>query len=179
MAWLTSIQEDGCDKGVHQSYLGPERNTPVIPNWFQPCKCCCCLCYPGEYLGLGTLISYKWAQVLEACDYLKFLSIYFDLCVDVTGVVCHDLHWSPCRWLRGLSWDAQLILPVLPLLLSHRCRQRSGDRWLFCLQCWQCLRDHLRRLSWSFPKICWRGWWEYTSLSDSNCCSEPVHYAAV
>ena len=29
------IQEDGCDMGVHQSYLGTERNTPVIPNWFQ------------------------------------------------------------------------------------------------------------------------------------------------
>ena len=26
--------------------------------------CCCGLCYPGEYLGLGTLISYNWAQVL-------------------------------------------------------------------------------------------------------------------
>ena len=34
-------------------------------------------------------------------------------------------------------------------------KQRS---WLFCLQCWQCLRDLLRCLSWSFPEICWRGW---------------------
>ena len=25
--WFTSIQEDGCDKGAHQSYLGAERNT--------------------------------------------------------------------------------------------------------------------------------------------------------
>ena len=40
---FTSIQEDGCDKGAHQSYLGAERNTPVIPNWFQPSQCCCCL----------------------------------------------------------------------------------------------------------------------------------------
>ena len=85
--WFTSIQEDGCDKGAHQSYLGAKRNIPVIPNWFQPCQCCCCLCYPGEYLRLGTLISYNWAQVLEACDSLKLLSIYFDLCVDATGVV--------------------------------------------------------------------------------------------
>ena len=30
-------------------------------------------------------------MVLEACDCLKLLSIYFDLCVDVTGVVCHQL----------------------------------------------------------------------------------------
>ena len=26
-----------------------------------------------------------------ACDSLKLLSIYFDLCVDATGVVCHQL----------------------------------------------------------------------------------------
>ena len=26
------IQEDGCGKGAHQSYLGTTRNTPVIPN---------------------------------------------------------------------------------------------------------------------------------------------------
>ena len=44
-----------------------KKNTPVIPNWFQPCQCCCCLCYPGEYLRLGTPISHNWAQVLEAC----------------------------------------------------------------------------------------------------------------
>ena len=31
------------------------------------------------------------SQVLEACDCLKLLSIHFDLCVDVTGVVCHQL----------------------------------------------------------------------------------------
>ena len=29
--------------------------------------------------------------LLEACDSLKLLSIYFDLCVDATGVVCHQL----------------------------------------------------------------------------------------
>ena len=29
--------------------------------------------------------------VLEACDSLKLLSIYFDLCVDAAGVVCHQL----------------------------------------------------------------------------------------
>ena len=84
-------KEDGCDTGAHQSYFGAKRNTLVNPNWFQPCQCCCCLCYPGEYLRLGTLISYKLAQILEACDCLKLLSIHFDLCVDVTGVVCHQL----------------------------------------------------------------------------------------
>ena len=67
--------------------LGLRENTPVIPNWFQPCQCYCCLCYPSEYLRLGALISYNRAQVLEACDCLKPLSIYFDLCVDATVVI--------------------------------------------------------------------------------------------
>ena len=40
---------------------------------------------------LGTLITYNRAQVFEACDCLKLLSIYFNLCVDATGVVCHQL----------------------------------------------------------------------------------------
>ena len=31
------------------------------------------------------------AQVFEACDCLKLLSIHFDLCIDATGVVCHQL----------------------------------------------------------------------------------------
>ena len=72
-------------------YPGTKRNTPFIQNLFQPCQCCCCLFYPGEYLRLGTLVSYNLAQLLEACDSLKLLSIYFDLCVDATGVVCHQL----------------------------------------------------------------------------------------
>ena len=41
---------------MRQSYLGAERNTLVNPNWFQPSQCCCCLCYSGEYLRLGTLM---------------------------------------------------------------------------------------------------------------------------
>ena len=85
------LQKDGCDKGAHQSCLGAEKNAPVISNWFQPCQCCCCLCYPGEYLRLGTLISYNSAQVFEACDCLKFLSIHFNFFVGATGVVCHQL----------------------------------------------------------------------------------------
>ena len=49
------------------------------------------------------LISYNCAQVLEACICLKLLSIYLNLCVDATGVVCHqfnllgtDLHAIGC-----------------------------------------------------------------------------------
>ena len=44
------------------------------------------------------------AQVLQAGDSLKLLSIYVDLCVDATGVGCHqlgllgtDLHAVGCR----------------------------------------------------------------------------------
>ena len=85
------MQEDGYDKEAHQSYLGAKRNTLVNPNWFQPCQCCFCLCYLGEYLGLGTLVSYNLAQIFEACDSLKRLSIYFDLCVDAAGVIYHQL----------------------------------------------------------------------------------------
>ena len=46
-------------------------------------------------------------------------------------------HWSQCRKLWKLCRVAQLILPVLPLMLSHRRHQQSGDWWLFCLQSWQ------------------------------------------
>ena len=60
--WFTSMWENGCDKGVHQSYLGAERNTPVIPNWFQPCHCCCCRCCPEEYVCVWQI---KWNQSAE------------------------------------------------------------------------------------------------------------------
>ena len=49
------------------------------------------LCYPEEYLGLGSLIIYDRAEVLEACDFLKLLSVYSDLFVDASGVVCNQL----------------------------------------------------------------------------------------
>ena len=31
------------------------------------------------------------AHVFQACDSLKLLSVYFDLCVDATCAVCHQL----------------------------------------------------------------------------------------
>ena len=47
------------------------------------------------------------AQVLEACDCLKLLSVYLNLCVDATGVVCYllglfgnDLHAVDCKLWR-------------------------------------------------------------------------------
>ena len=81
-SWFTSIREDGCDKEAYQSYLENERNARG-----QPCQCCCRLWYPGEYFRLGTLDSNNSVKVREACVCLKLLSIYFDLCVDATGVV--------------------------------------------------------------------------------------------
>ena len=66
------------------------RNSAAIPNWSQPCQCCCDLCYPGEYLRLGTHIRYNGVEVLEACNCLKLLSVYFDLLVDAAGIVCHQ-----------------------------------------------------------------------------------------
>ena len=42
-------------------------------------------------------------------------------------------HWSPCHRLWRLCRDAQLILPVLLLLLlSLWCHQQNIDWWLFC-----------------------------------------------
>ena len=34
---------------------------------------------------------YNLAQILEACEYLKLLSIHFVLSVDASGGVCHQL----------------------------------------------------------------------------------------
>ena len=69
------LQEDGCDNGVQQSSFGTERNAPVIPNWFQPCQCCCCLCYPGEYLRLGTLVRYTWPRYLKLVTISSFCAL--------------------------------------------------------------------------------------------------------
>ena len=102
---FTSIQEDECDKGAHQSCLGAERSTLVNPNWFQPCQCCCFLCYPGEYLGLGTLISYNLAQVFEACDCLKLLSIHIDLCVDDHPILRRKVEAAVQSLKKGKSED--------------------------------------------------------------------------
>ena len=81
-------------------------------------------------LELSSVIT--GAQVFEACDCLKLLCIHFDLCVDATGVVCHqlglfgtDLYAGGCGGFVEMLND---ILPVLlPLLLSNLCHQQSGD----------------------------------------------------
>ena len=99
-----------------------------FPNSFQPCQCCCCLCYPGEYLRLGTLVSYNLAQVLEACDCLKLLSIRFDLCVDATGVACHqlgllgtDLYAVGCGgFVETLNFASSSSSPTKPSMSQQR-----------------------------------------------------------
>ena len=48
-----------------------------------------------DYLSkkIGMMVTYIFfcifiqLKILEACDFLKLLSIYFELCVDATGVV--------------------------------------------------------------------------------------------
>ena len=42
-------------------------------------------------LSWGVPPAWNPHQVFEACDCLKRLSIHFHLCVDATGVVCHQL----------------------------------------------------------------------------------------
>ena len=66
------------------------------------------------------------SQVLEACDCLKLLTVYFDLLADAAGVVCHQL--GLLGTMEDL-WNADLIFPVLlPLLLSQQYHQESADR---------------------------------------------------
>ena len=89
--WFTSIQEDECVKGAHQSYLGTEGNAPVVPYWFQSWQCCCRHILKSISIRLGILVRYNWTQVLEACDCFKLLFVYCDLLVDTSGVVCHQL----------------------------------------------------------------------------------------
>ena len=86
--WFTCIQEDGCDKGGHQSYLGAVRNTPTIPNWFQLCQYCCCLYYPGEYLRLGTIIRYNWYIYITWLQASIICSQYLLLHEPHVGVTC-------------------------------------------------------------------------------------------
>ena len=124
--WFTSIQEDGYNMGAHQSYLGTERNAPVVPNWFQPCQCCCHLCCPGEYLRLGTLVRYNWAQVLEACD-PEILSFWFSCwccwCCHQLGLLSSDLNTVGCAsFVEMVNSFCQFFPPTKPLMPSAKWR---------------------------------------------------------
>ena len=76
-------------------------NAPVIFQNWEKCSCRSNLVSTLSVLLLFVLswrVSqawnphwYKWAQVLEACDCLKLLSIYFNFCIKAPGVVCRQL----------------------------------------------------------------------------------------
>ena len=117
---------------------------------------------------LESISGLEPSSVITEPRYLKLVTVTSFCPFTLISVLIHwcclssawsSQHWSPCCRLWRLCQDIQLNLPVLlPLLLNHQCHQQSGGWWLFYLQCWQCLCDLLRRLSWSFPEICWRGW---------------------
>ena len=97
----------------------------------------------------------KLVTVSSFCPF-TLISVLMPLCC--LSLTWSSQHWSPCCTLCRLCQDTQLILLVLPpILLSHQCHRQSRNWWLFYFECWQCLCDLLRRLSWSFPKIWWKG----------------------
>ena len=58
--------------------------------------------------------------MIEACDCPKLLSIYFDLCADATGVVCHQLGLlgsssSPAKPSMSPA-KGRLVIVLLPML---------------------------------------------------------------
>ena len=131
--WFTSIQEDGCDKGAHQLYLGAERNTLVNPNWFQPCQYCCCLCYPGEYLSPG--IWSLWPS--KASVHSLWSLCWCHRCC--LSWAWSSQHWSPCPRLWRFCQDAQLNVPVLlPLLLTWKCQTMCTMYHHTVPRQWQC-----------------------------------------
>ena len=135
---------------------------------------------------LESISGLKPSSVTTEPRYLKLVTVSsFCPFILIYASAWSSLHWSPCRMLYRLCRGAQLILPLLlPLLLSHRCHEQSGEWWLFCLQCWQCLHDLLRHLSWSFSEIFWRGWLIVDTpvglqllyrTSVPCCCSRELH----
>ena len=104
---FTNIQEDGYDKRAHQLYLETERNTPVIPHWFQPCQCCC-LCYPGEYLKLGvgshnyTFTTMSWWMYMwtpQACTITLSSHCHDEQMMMMSSCYCsvHEMQLTGCQ----------------------------------------------------------------------------------
>ena len=89
---MTSIREDECDKGAHQFYLGIERNTHMsFQTGFNLVNAAVVCAIQESISGLELSSVITEPRYFEACDSLKLLSIYFDLCVDATDAVCHQL----------------------------------------------------------------------------------------
>ena len=80
------VQEDGCDKGAHQSYLGAERYTLSFQTGFSLVNAAAARAIPESISGLEP------SSVITEPRYLK-LVIVSSFCpfVDATGVVCHQL----------------------------------------------------------------------------------------
>ena len=70
------------------------------------------------------LFHYHWALVLEACDCLKLLSIYFNLCVDATGGVCHQLDFLGTD-LHAVAYQVKGLRFSLYIMLVSWCFQPS------------------------------------------------------
>ena len=73
----------------YQSYIRANWNTLVIPNWSQACHCCCCVCYPKQYLRLVTVVV-----VCAILDSISDLSMLL-LCV-LSQTVSHTCHCCCC-----------------------------------------------------------------------------------
>ena len=87
------------------------------------------------FATLESISGFELSSVITEPMYLKLVTVSsFDLTVDATGGVCHqlsllgtDVHAVGCGGFAECR-DIQLILPVLlHLLLSHRGHQQSGD----------------------------------------------------
>ena len=133
---FTSIQEDGCDKGAHQSYLGADRNTLVNSVVFSLVNAAvvCAILESISGLEPSSVITEPRYLVLDACDCLQLLSIHFNLCVDATGVACHqlgllctDLHAVGCEGFAcsssspakpSMSSARRMLVIVLPPMLT-------------------------------------------------------------
>ena len=65
------------------------------------------------------------SRYLKLVTSLKLLSIHFDLCVDATGVVCHQLSLLSTD-LHAVGCGGFVMTVLLPLLLSYQCHQHNG-----------------------------------------------------
>ncbi len=102
---------------------------------------CVCVCGSGMLICfVSALGSHEMGRhklpiiiiiIFEACDCLKLLSIEFDLCVDVTGAVCHqfgllgtDLHAVGCGGLsrRSTKFASSFSSPAKPSMSSAKRR---------------------------------------------------------
>ena len=95
------------------SYLGVERNTRVIPNWFQPCRCCCCLRYPGDTSFYESAINFN-VDVSGECNIavIKKERKRYWFC-----------RWQPCLW--AIFWTYIMRLCVCVVLFFKRLPTRK------------------------------------------------------